>query len=78
MIQRKNYDRADRGYAGAMNGGDVEASRLTTAQKRENPAAGKRTNHAEQDVYDGSLARGADDLACGQPEHEPQQNPHYH
>ena len=56
------------GDAGALNGVDVETSRPAAAQKRENPAADDRTNHAEQNIDNGSLARGADHLACGQPE----------
>ncbi len=32
--------------------------------------------HAEQDVDNGPLARGADDLARNQPEHYPQHNPY--
>src|ERR1700730_2598004 len=54
-----------------MNGVDVETSRPAAAQKRENPAADNRTNDAEQDVDDGSLARGADDPADDPPEHYP-------
>src|SRR6202040_2290209 len=61
-----------------MNGVDAETRRPAAAQKRENPAANNRTNDAEEDVYDGSLARGADDLACGQPQQGPQQNPYDH
>jgi len=78
VIQRQNGDRADGGHAGAMNGVDVEAGRAAATQKREKPSADNRTNHAEQDVDDGSLARGADDLANDQPQQEPQQHPHDH
>jgi hypothetical protein len=78
VIQRQNGDRADGGHAGAMNGVDVEAGRAAATQKRENPSADNRSNHAKQDVDDGSLARGADDPAYDQPQHEPQENPHDH
>src|ERR1700731_139948 len=61
-----------------MNGIDVETGRPAAAQTRENPPANNRTNDAEEDVYDGSLARGADDLACGQPQQGPQQHPYDH
>jgi hypothetical protein len=65
MIQGQKDDRTACGYAGALNGVDVETSRPAAGKKGQEPTADDRTNHAEQDVNDGSLARGADHLACG-------------
>src|SRR5215210_4742494 len=78
MIQRQHDDRADCGDAGAVNGADVETSRPATAKNCEHPTADDRTHHAEQNIDNGPLACGADRLACGQPEHEPQQTPYDH
>lgn len=69
MIQRQEDDCADGGYAGAMNGGDVEAGHAAAAKKVKKPAANHRTNDAEQYIDDGSFARGVDDFARDQPEH---------
>jgi hypothetical protein len=74
VVKRQKDDRADRGDARAVNAVDVEAGHAGAAEKVEQPAAENRTNNAEQDVDDGSLARRADDLAQDQAQHEPQQD----
>src|SRR5690349_12358662 len=79
MVQRQDDDRADCGYPCALNDVDVETSRRpVAAQKREKPTRDNRTDRANQDVNDCSLARCANHLACGQPEHGPEQNPDDH
>ena len=65
MIQRQGGDRADSGNAGAINRVDVEANGPPTAEKRKYPAPDDRTSRAEQNINNGSLARGADRLAGG-------------
>ena len=77
MIQGQKDDRAARGYARALNV-YVETSRSAATQKAEKPTADDRPSRAEQDVHDGSLARGGDHFAGGQPQQGPQQNPNDH
>lgn len=68
MIQRQDKDCVGRGDDGAINGLDVETSGPATIQKGERPTADDRTDHAEQNIDNGALARGAGALACSQPE----------
>ena len=72
MIQRQTDDRADRSDPCAINRVHVETVRPATAEQREHPAADERTKGAKQHIDNGALARGADCLAYGQPEHAPQ------
>ena len=76
VIQRQSGDCSYCGDAGAIN--EVEAGYPIPTEKREKPAADHRTNDAEQDIDDGSFARGADDLTGDTPECKSQENPDDH
>lgn len=71
MVNRQKDDRADGSDARTVNAVDVEAGYPGAAEKVEKPAADNRTNDAEQDVDDGSLARGAAILLAIKPSTSP-------
>ena len=66
MVERQKNDSADDGDTGAINAVDVKTGHAGAAEKVEQPAADDRDDDAEQNVDDGALARGADDLARDQ------------
>ena len=66
MVERQKNDSTDHGDTDAVNAVDVEAGHPGAAEKVEQPAADDRDDDAEQNVDDGALACGADDLARDQ------------
>lgn len=78
MVKRQKNETTYDGGTCAVNAADAEIGHAGTAEKVEQPATDDRSDDAKQNVYDGALACGADDLARDQAQPQAQQDPHEH